>query len=885
MNQNFATLGTTIEIQVAIEQLERFLNSVNFSFSNKYSDKLESQYLRLQKIQAWSMYFQLVNLAEEATAVKYREGSNGTEDKTYTIRGSWKENSNLIGFSDFEPTDLKIALKSICIEPVLTAHPTEVKRISILEIQASIFSLIRNHESIGNPQFAAWQSKFQSELNRWWRSGEMNREKPKVEDERRNALHYLSAKFPLVLEESDRQLLYWLKNINGKIVIEPEDLPQIRFGNWIGGDRDGHPYVSAKITEETLQLLRENALNGLLAKLEALSARLSLSEFLNPFSEVLNNAWINLINSYNLPEHIKNYKPHEPWRRYTHALCWLVEEKKQNTVNAVLINEEKLLLAISGLYQSLKEIDAGILAEYEVLPVWRYVQTFGFHLAKLDIRQNSAFHGKAIEQMVRLSGNESFNWFQLSEADKLRWLEQELLLKRPFLGSKTQIQEEAGQLIECYRVVSEHISKFGHSGVGSFIVSMTRNLSDLILVELFLREVGISSENIQIVPLFETIEDLEHAPQIIEAFFKRKEVKARIHNLGYQEIMLGYSDSNKDGGILASRWAIYKAEDGLTKIARKHGVNVKFFHGIGGTISRGGGKYHRFIDSKPTSSISGHIKFTVQGETIAQQFGNFENAAYNLEMLTAGVFRHRWLRKELSHDANALDIIVDKLAGLSFKKYRNLVEKEGFITFYSQATPIDVLENSKIGSRPARRTGQRTLEDLRAIPWVFSWSQSRFNLSGWFGIGTALSELKINSISEFNILKASIENWPFLRYTLIQIETNLLHADLEIMKMYSQLVENEIIGIEFMTYIENEYRLSLTLVNEFLGGEVDKRRQVQLQMKKYRHDGLLDLHKEHCNYLRMWRESQTKNHSESDEQLLYLLYLTNAISSGLKHTG
>lgn len=184
-----------------------------------------------------------------------------------------------------------------------------------------------------------------------------------------------------------------------------------------------------------------------------------------------------------------------------------------------------MLLAISGLYQSLKEIDAGILAEYEVLPVWRYVQTFGFHLAKLDIRQNSAFHGKAIEQMVRLSGNESFNWFQLSEADKLRWLEQELLLKRPFLGSKTQIQEEAGQLIECYRVVSEHISKFGHSGVGSFIVSMTRNLSDLILVELFLREVGISSENIQIVPLFETIEDLEHAPQIIEAFLKGKRLK------------------------------------------------------------------------------------------------------------------------------------------------------------------------------------------------------------------------------------------------------------------------------------------------------------------------------------------------------------------------
>jgi phosphoenolpyruvate carboxylase len=419
---------------------------------------------------------------------------------------------------------------------------------------------------------------------------------------------------------------------------------------------------------------------------------------------------------------------------------------------------------------------------------------------------------------------------------------------------------------------------------------MTRSLSDLLLVYLLLREVGLHESNLPVVPLLETIDDLIAGPEILSAYLSHPVVQKQIESdqSFTQEVMLGYSDSNKDGGIMTSRWNIYKAEENLTKVARELGVKLCLFHGRGGTISRGGGKIHRFLDSMPPGSMSGHIKMTVQGETIANMFANRLTATYNLEMFVAGTARQALINEEETKDERRYQIM-DQMVAKARETYRKLLDHAKFIYFYSKATPIDVLEQSKIGSRPARRTGQRSLEDLRSIPWVFSWSQARFNLSGWFGMGTALDEFQKQQPEDFDYLKQLVPKWPFLRYSLIQIESNLLNSDSEIMKAFAELVEDDKTREELMSLILTDYETCLGQIEEVLGASVEERRRSALENNKLRNNALKILHEIQINYLKRWRSLQElgdiKVKEEADQHLLQLLLLVNALSGGLKNTG
>jgi phosphoenolpyruvate carboxylase len=348
--------------------------------------------------------------------------------------------------------------------------------------------------------------------------------------------------------------------------------------------------------------------------------------------------------------------------------------------------------------------------------------------------------------------------------------------------------------------------------------------------------------------------------------------------------MLGYSDSNKDGGILTSRWNIYKAEQNLTKVGDELGVKLCFFHGRGGTISRGGGKIHRFLDSMPPGSMSGHIKMTVQGETIANQFANRLTATYNLEMFVAGTARQAMIVGAKTKDKQIYSIM-DCLVELARTTYRKLLDHPKFIDFYVKSTPIDVLEQSKIGSRPARRTGQRTINDLRSIPWVFSWNQSRFNISGWFGIGTALGEFQKIHPTDFEHLKVVAKEWPFLKYSLIQIESNLLNSDTNIMKSFADLLEDQKTRNELMDLILNDYRNGLDKIEELTEASVDVRRISKLENIKLRNNALIALHEIQLNYLVKWRSKKETDQKQSDIYLLQLLLLVNALSGGLQNTG
>ena len=348
--------------------------------------------------------------------------------------------------------------------------------------------------------------------------------------------------------------------------------------------------------------------------------------------------------------------------------------------------------------------------------------------------------------------------------------------------------------------------------------------------------------------------------------------------------MVGYSDSNKDGGVLASKWNLYKAETALSEVGRKHNIKVYFFHGRGGTISRGGGKYHRFIEGKPPNSVNGKIKLTIQGESISQQFGNLLTGTYNLEMLASGVALHRL---PPAHN-NENDYPIKTLEWLSVKSmqhYKNLINDRDFMQFFSEATPIDILEQSKIGSRPARRTGKRSLKDLRAIPWVFSWNLSRFTLTGWYGFGAALKELKEEDNDRFEELRKAISSWPFLRYLFIQTETNLLIANPEIMKMYAQLVTDEKVKSKFLNLILSDYEEGKLHIEYLLGDSVDVRRSGQLNALNIREKELKVLHKLQIDSIKKWRKLKELDDPETSTMLLKLLHVINSLSGGLRNTG
>jgi phosphoenolpyruvate carboxylase len=838
-----------------------------------------------KRIQALSMAFQSLNMVEENAAAQFRRRLE-SECGLSALRGSWGE--TLTAWRDRGLSEAVIAerLPEVEVIVVLTAHPTEAKRFTILDLHRELYLLLVKKENTmwSVTERDALRDELKVLLERWWRTGEHFLEKPSIRAERNNVMHYFRRVFPLALEQSDKRLRQtWLAlGFDPAYLRRPEAFPRLRFGSWVGGDRDGHPLVTAEITKNTLEEHRRAALELLSEKLRELAARLSLSEMLVPAPAELGAAIHRQADALgDLAGPALSRNPHEPWRQFVTLLLARVEETKAEGPGR-FHSAEELAEELRMLRGTLEAVGADRIARELLFPVERQVQGFGFFLAQLDIRQNSGFHDKALAQLLDSAGYDGADFAAWDEAKRLELIEGELQRNRPFVVEGTACGPEADALLAVYRVLRRHVEDYGFEGIGSLIISMTRDLSDLLAVYLFLREVGLLDSPLQVVPLFETIDDLAAAPRILDTFLGHP-VTQRRRKAGpaVQEVMLGYSDSNKDGGVLASRWRIFRAEQDLTAVANRHGVTLRFFHGRGGTISRGGGKYHRFLDSLPPSVSSGSMKITVQGETIAQQFANLVNATYNLEMLLAGTARQTLggdtQDGTLSHPSGAFD----QLAEYAYSHYRRLVDHPHFLSFYSQATPIDAIEHAKIGSRPARRSGRRTLSDLRAIPWVFSWSQARFSLTGWFGFGTALQELRAKDPHAHEHLREAVEYWPFLRYLLIQTETNLLNADPSVMRRFAQLVPEAEGREALLQMILDDHAAGLAEIDLFFSEPRVQRRVNQLENIQRRERALTVLHDLQIDALTRWR----KNPEDETGSLDQLLLITNAVAGGLKNTG
>ena len=857
----------------------------------------------------YSIAFQLLNMVEENTAAAMRS-LRETSEGLAAERGLWGEQLRALKAAGFTPEEIAAAFQLVRVEPVLTAHPTEAKRLSVLDQHRALFALIdaREHGQPTPSEEAMLRDQTKAALERLWRTGEILLEKPSLSDERRNVFHYLRDVFPTVLPELDARLRYAWNDAGFPPALLAGTLPEVRFGTWVGGDRDGHPGVTAGVTAETLERLRANALVVLHRQLTGLAGKLSLSSWMQPPPAALLDARMRLAEGLGetgraiLAQHTD-----EPWRQFgelliarlpieiaPHALAQVREGGGRYQ------HAEELAADLKLLHGSLVAVGAERLAMADVAPVARALEVFGFHLAQLDIRQNSAFHARALAQLMGAAGIDGSQWEDWSETERLRFLEKELKSPRPFLHANVSAGPEADAVLGCYRVLAAHIARCGADGVGALIISMTRRLSDLLIVHVLAREAGLTRMLpeglvclLPVVPLFETLDDLEAGPGILQSFLDQAMTRRSLEFLAWnwgrkklpltQQVMVGYSDSNKDSGILASQWGLQKAQSRLAQLGRDTGVRLRFFHGRGGTVSRGAGPTHRFLEALPQGSLCGDIRLTEQGETIAQKFGNHPTAAFNLELLIAGVTATALRHERAEPLPPPLATVLEALLKSSQEAYRALLATEGFMTFYRQATPIDALEHSRIGSRPSRRTGQASLADLRAIPWVFSWSQARFYVPGWFGAGSGLAAL---SEAERTALSGQLRIWPFLYYVLTNIESAIASSEPALMREYAALVEDAVLRERFMKIIIDEWQLTKRMLEELRGSPMAVRRPRMLKTLELRAGALRVLHLQEIALLRRWRALRNSGDEASAEKMLPDLLLSiNAIASGLRTTG
>lgn len=852
-----------------------------------------------RELQALAISYHILNLVEEIAAARARH-ERRTRFGLFHEPGLWGHALKQRQNRGDTPEEIARALQGMDVEIVLTAHPTEAKRPLVLRQHRELFNAVweLTESQPADYDQATSRDRIKVILERLWRTGEMYLVKPDVLSELQYVLDYLGEVFPEAVVQVHRRLreAWTAARFPEALLDQVVPSPRLHFGDWVGGDRDGHPLVTPEVTRETLLRFRETALEVLQRLLVELSRNVSYTDyFQEPPRQLLDalEARRALV-SANEWTAVREL-PHEPWREWALHMRAGVD-RALNDEPGGYASPEELVADLHTLRDSLLGIGASRLARAEIDPLLIHLDTFGFHLAALDIRQNSAYYATAMTQLLEAAGIPDSDYANWSHEKRERFLREELKSLRPLAPRDAQLGTHAREVIDCLGVVAGTIREHGGAAIGSFIVSMTQHVSDLLVVYAFAREAGLLVQVdgglrslIRVVPLFETLSDLQHANTILRAFLEHPLTQNtnRVHsNTPAQQIMVGYSDSNKDAGIFASQWALQRAQRELTQTTRSFGLRPVFFHGRGGTFSRGAGPTHRFLESLPPGSLAGHIRLTEQGEVIAQKFGNLPTAVFNLELLIAGVTASSERAELLSLEYEIFCNICERLSKDSESAYRSLLSGDGFIEFWSQATPVDALENSFIGSRPARRSGKRSLEDLRAIPWVFGWAQSRYYLPGWYGIGSALDTLQKETPDLFDTLRLNISTWPFAQYVLYNAETSLASADPDLMRAYAELVEDAEVRERQFRIVLDEYERSENMIDAVFGTPRAQRRPRLIKTLDMRARGLRRMHERQIQLLRQWRKHRADGDDEAADSIFPTLLLSiNAIAGAERTTG
>ncbi len=871
-----------------------------------YIAKLNPEGLR-PIIRAFQVYFQMVNTVEEGFQHRQRRRIAAKGGELW--HGSLDACLRDLRQSGVAPDELQELFDDILYMPVFTAHPTESKRRAIMLQLRRIF---RANEGLGEraqtiDHKERMQRALRTSIQTLWKTDEVRPARPEVRNEIRMGLHYFHESLFDALPELYRRLTAAVKRIYGD---HPEfngiDVPaMIRFGSWIGGDRDGNPNVTAKLTAEAFRMQQITILRAYIERLDPLIATLTFSDKFCTPSETL-VASLKIDEDYCREQLRRNLPfPEEPYRRKLYVMRLRLEQNLARAKQA--LTDESADLPVPG-YQreddflaDLELIGRSLIshgdseaARGELLDLQRLTRTFGFFLARLDIRQESAVHARAVADVLQETGIEN-GYLDLAEEQRINLLAG-LIERGPLDLSRDRLQVETVELLAVFALIKRTRKEVSPRAVGRYVVSMTHSVSDVLAV-LFLATqeglVGLSGSKrfcrIGVSPLFETVDDLDHIEPVMAGLFGLPIYRELLHDQDdLQEVMLGYSDSAKDGGILASVWHLYRAQRRIVDLAQREGLRIRLFHGRGGTVGRGGGPTHDAILAQPAGTVQGQIKITEQGEVLSNRYSNRETAVFELTMGLTGLIEasKSLLRAPAADNPEHLQTMAE-LAHLGETCYREICEQtSGFMDYFYEATPVDEIALLNIGSRPSHRAkGDRSKSSIRAIAWVFAWAQSRQNLPAWYGIGTALEQWRGDDPDRLRQVQAMYRDWPFFRALLSNTQMALVKACMDIAEEYAELCEERDTADAIFNKIKEEFVRTSEQIVQVAGLDELLDDNPLLKLSLGRRDPYLDpLNHIQLELLRRYRDPKLSE-AEREANLDPLLRSINAIAAGMRNTG
>ncbi len=761
-------------------------------------------------LRAFTVYFQLINLAEEIHRVRVNRlrDADASEDRPRpeSIAAAIVELRD-DGWSHGQARRL---IESLDVGPTLTAHPTEVKRYTVrlkLERVAEALRALRERE-LAPQQRRELDDEIHAEIATLWQTRELLQDKPTVLDEVKNALYFFRRSLLDAVPRLQQDLEAALAAAYGQVGEAPLR-PVVRIRSWIGGDRDGNPFVTPDVTQAAVRLQAEVALEASLHDVDLLVQRLSQAEERVSLTKTFRDDLTALEASEGGADRFE----HEPFRRKLFFVHRFLLQSRERLVEGRSVpgypgGSDGFRRDLELVASTLEQGQSGRAARAFVWPVLQRARAFGFELAPIDLREHSAVHERAVGQLLAHAGVTS-SYATAPEGERIALLAAELASPRPLASQDAELGPEAEGAIGFLHVFRWVQRDIATDATGSYVVSMTEGASDVLEVLVLAKQAGV--HEIDATPLFETQDDLDAAPGVLRTLLGLPVYRAHVERRGVQEVMIGYSDSNKDAGFLSANWALYRAQEGIAEVCREAGVPLRLFHGRGTSIGRGGGPAGRAILAQPPGSLGGRMRLTEQGEAMADRYTDPDLAHRHLEQIV-----HAFLLSS-ARDARGSDPVpprfrnaMDQAAAEARRAYRELLEAPGFLDLYAQVTPIEEISRLNVGSRPARRAGDRSLQNLRAIPWVFSWTQCRANLPGWYGLGSGLGAIDPGLVREM------YDAWPFFRTVVDFARMSLAKSDLAVFRRYLDLAD-EAAARAFGPRIEAEHARSVDVVEKATG--------------------------------------------------------------------
>ena len=885
------------ELLETVERIRKMAKSLREEYNDELHGKLKSEIASLdlptrkQVIRAFTVFFHLINVAEQNFKIRRR--------RQYQLEESWITQplsiEHAVEFLKENQVDADALLKvlnTLSLELVTTAHPTESTKRTILEIKKRIAEVMKklDNELLTKRERSILEESLFNEVAILWQTDELRASKPTVADEVQSGLYYYDNTLFDLLPSIHIELE---ANLAEQYPDKEWSVPNfLSFGSWIGGDRDGNPFVTHDVTWTTMCQQRELVLKKYYGVLADLKHRYShATTRVTVCAEFLERLKV-AEDKYLTPEQ-RWADESEVYRRFFAVMMERVNQVGKSEIGYK--TDKELLEDLHFVQMSLRQHHPAKHELKTIQKLIRQVQLFGFHLATLDVRNHSGEHEAAISEIFQKIGITG-NYPELTEEEKVEILLKALSDPRRVLLGLEDYSKETQEMVRVFQTIKDIHEEFGRRAISVYLISMTKAPSDILEVLLLAKEAGLYrlhadgrvESHLNISPLFETIDDLKAAPGIMKILFEMPLYRHHLHILNdRQEVMFGYSDSSKDGGTLAANWRLYKAQMEIHKMADSYDINLKFFHGRGGSLGRGGGPLHKSLMSQPAETINSGVKITEQGEVLSYRYLTEDVAYRSLEQAIAALLQISTnVLKEADRGVLRKDTWVDALeeiAAVSHDKYRSLVfEDPGFMDYFYESTPLTEFGELNIGSRPMARRSGRRFEYLRAIPWVFAWTQSRQLIPAWYAAGTGLTAFASAKPENMALMKEMYEEWPFFRNTIDNLELALTRADINTAKEYAGLVKDRVAADRIFSNIKEEYKKTKEIVLEVAGDTVLLEKAANIRDSAMKRNPYMDpLNLLQVNLIKELRQAEAP-----DEELMIQTLLTiSGVSAGLRNTG